>query len=207
MKKFGGLASVLALTALLVAGCGTGTDDAGSPGDPQVNMKEAAQSADELILHTFQAVKPPLEWTHDTSDHGSCNGKDSGVGNVVRRAVVMTKVSPARRGALLGVIERYWKNQGYKITDVNPHRDFPEMYAENQDALLRTSLIVGGEGQFFIEVETACVTTSEVPDPPAEQANGTSYYGQQVPRPNVESDFWSSDTPIKSSALPSPTQP
>ncbi|MFD5451840.1 hypothetical protein [Streptomyces sp. NPDC127100] len=158
-------------------------------------MQEAADKADALVYETFSTVNPPIEWTHDVSDHGSCGGESTGLGDVTRRAVVMTKVSKERRGALLGIIERHWKKNGNKITDVNPSVDFPEIYAESSDGLLRMSLVVGGEGQFFLDVQTSCVKESSVA-PPATKVNGRSYYGDSIPRPNTEDAFWSSSEPL-----------
>lgn len=162
-----------------------------------MSMQEAADKADTLLYETLSAVKPPVEWTHDASDHGSCGGESTGMGDVTRRAVVMTRVSKERRGALLGIIERHWKKNGHKITDVNPNADFPEIYAESGDGLLRMSLIVGGEGQFFLDVQTSCVKESSVA-PPKTRAYGHSYYGEAIPRPNVEDAFWSSSEPLSS---------
>ncbi|WP_416531679.1 hypothetical protein [Streptomyces coelicoflavus] len=198
MKKLPIRVIGIALTLLAVAGCGG--DQGRSEGarkDPNVNMQEAADKADALVHNTFSAVKPPVEWTHDVSDHGSCGGDATGLGDVTRRAVVMTKVSKERRGALLGIIERHWKQNGHKITDVSPNVDFPEIYAESSDGLLRMSLVVGGEGQFFLDVQTSCVKESSVA-PPATKVNGRSYYGEAIPRPNVEDTFWSSSEPLSS---------
>ncbi|MFI7872536.1 hypothetical protein [Streptomyces salinarius] len=162
-------------------------------------MQQAADKADALVYETFSAVKPPVEWTHDVSDHGSCGGDSTELGDVTRRAVVMTQVSKERRGALLGIIERHWKKNGHKITDVSPNVDFPEIYAESSDGLLRMSLVVGGEGQFFLDVQTACVKESSVA-PPTTKVNGRSYYGEAIPRPNVEDAFWSSSEPLSSTS-------
>ncbi|MFE5599422.1 hypothetical protein ACFQ8O_09555 [Streptomyces coelicoflavus] len=164
-----------------------------------MNMQEAADKADTLVYETFSAVKPSVEWTHDVAEHGSCGGESSGLGDVTRRAVVMTKVSKERRVALLGIIERRWKQNGHKITDVNPNVDFPEIHAESGDGLLRMSLVVGGEGQFFLDVQTSCVKESSVA-PPAQKVNGRSYYGEAIPRPNVEDTFWSSSEPLSSTS-------
>ncbi|MFJ6073047.1 hypothetical protein ACIQFU_19720 [Streptomyces sp. NPDC093065] len=192
----------IALALLAVAGCGTGDEGSGdTQRSSNMNMQEAADEADTLIHQTFSAVKPPVEWTHDASDHGSCGGDSTGMGDVTRRAVVMTKVSAERRGALLGIIERHWKKKGHKITDVNPNKEFPEIYAESGDGLLRMSLIVGGEGQFFLDVQTSCVPESSVTGPTT-KGHGHSYYGEAVPRPNVDDAFWSSERPLPS---PSPS--
>ncbi|MER5403562.1 hypothetical protein [Streptomyces sp. NPDC002769] len=204
MKKHSARAIGIALTILSVASCSTSVGDSrNAKRSSKVNMQGAADEADKLIYQTLSAVKPPIEWTHDTSDHGSCDGESSDYGDVTRRAVVMTKVSEARRGALIGVIERHWKKGGHKITDVNSDKEFPEVYAETGDAVLRMSLLVGGEGQFFLDVQTACVKKSDV-TAPSTQANGHSYYGKAIPRPNVDDSFWSSNTPITpSTATPS----
>lgn len=162
-----------------------------------MNMREAAGKADALVHETLSTVKPPIEWTHDLSDHGSCGGDGTGLGDATRRAVVMTKISKERRGALLGIIERHWKQNGHKITKVSPNVDFPEIYAERSDGLLRMSLVVGGEGQFFLDVQTSCVKESSVV-PPTTKVNGRSYYGDAIPRPNVKDTFWSSSEPLSS---------
>jgi hypothetical protein len=189
----------VALTILSVASCGASNGDSGNvKGSSKVDMQGAADEADKLIYQTLSMVKPPIEWTHDTSDDGSCDGGSSGYGDVTRRAVVMTKVSEARRGALIGIIERYWKKNGHKITDVNSDKEFPEVYAKTGDDLLQMSLIVGGEGQFFLDVQTACVKKSNV-TAPATKANGPSYYGKAIPRPNANDAFWSPNAPIASS--------
>lgn len=192
MKKLAAHLAAIALGIVAVTGCGGSNE--GVKGNSKMDMQEAAEKADALVYRTFAAVQPPLDWTHDASDHGSCGDSDE-YGDVTRRAVVMTKVSAERRGALLGVIERYWKKSGLKITKVVSDKEFPEVYAETEDGLLRTGLVVGGQGQFFLDVQTACVRTSQV-KAPGTQARGHSYYGKDVPRPNVTDPFWSSREPV-----------
>ncbi|MFJ2394944.1 hypothetical protein ACIOTI_19595 [Streptomyces sp. NPDC087843] len=127
MKKHYARAIGIALITLSVASCSTSVGDSrNTKGSSKMDMEEAADAADRLVHQTLSAVKPPIEWTHDTSDDGSCDGESSDYGDVTRRAVVMTKVSRARRGALIGIIERYWKKGGHKITDVNSDEEFPE---------------------------------------------------------------------------------
>ncbi|WP_262376001.1 hypothetical protein [Streptomyces sp. sk2.1] len=161
-------------------------------------MQQAAEKADELIGDTLSSVRPPLEWTHDESDSGMCADAPE-LGDVTRRAVVMTQVSEGRRGSLLGIIERAWKRSGYTITKVNPDKDFPAVYADAGDGVLKMGLTVGYKGQFFLEVQTACVDRSKVSQP-STPGSGTDYRGKDVPTPDVRSDFWSSDTPIPSSS-------
>ncbi|MFB7913779.1 hypothetical protein [Streptomyces sp. NPDC056061] len=156
-------------------------------------MQEAAGKADALIGTTLSSVSPPLEWTHDEFDSGMCKETPE-LGDVTRRAAVMTEVSEERRGALLGYIERAWKKSGYTITKVNPDKDFPAIYADAGDGVLKMILTVGHKGQFFLDVQTACVEKSKVA-PPATAAKGTDYYGKKIPVPQVKSIFWSSREP------------
>ncbi|MCX5106204.1 hypothetical protein OG887_26445 [Streptomyces sp. NBC_00053] len=161
-------------------------------------MQQAADKADSLIGDTLSSVRPPLEWTHDQSDSGMCTGAPE-LGDVTRRAVVMTQVSEERKGSLLGIIERAWKKSGYTITKVYPDEEFPTIIADAGDGVLRMDLTVGYKGQFFLKVQTACVDKSKVAQP-STPGKGTDYRGKEVPTPNVHSDFWSSDEPVSSSS-------
>ncbi|RAJ68653.1 hypothetical protein K388_01404 [Streptomyces sp. KhCrAH-43] len=102
----------------------------------------------------------------------------------------MTVVSEARRGSLLGVVDRFWRQNGYRIKAVNRDVDLPAIYAQTSDGF-GVTLSVGGQGQAFFEVDSPCVEESEVAEsttPP----NGPSYDGvYPLPRPNVRDDFWS----------------
>ncbi|PZG96558.1 hypothetical protein C1I97_26110 [Streptomyces sp. NTH33] len=115
----------------------------------------------------------------------------------------MTKVSAERRGGLLGVVERQWKNSGYKITSVNPDKENPAIFAETPEGY-RMGLTVGGEGQFFLKVATPCVKQSDVARPKT-KATGQDYYERKVPRPNVNDAFWSAGDPISSASPKSPS--
>lgn len=178
------------LAIALATGCaGKSGDSRNHQRSSSVNMQQAAETADSLIHKTLSSIDPSLEWTHDISDDGPC-ANSPGHGDVTRRAAVMTQISEEHRGALLGVIERNWKKSGHSITKVNPDKEFPAIYAESEDGVLKMSLTVGHKGQFFLNVQTACLKTSAV-SRPATQGNGNDYYGEKIPSPNVRSNFWS----------------
>lgn len=102
----------------------------------------------------------------------------------------MTVISPERRGSFLGLVDRYWREGQYRIKAVNKDVDVPAIFAQTKDGF-GVSLIVGGEGQVFFEVDSPCVRKSEVGEPVAEP-NGPSYASSEsIPRPNIHSDFWS----------------
>nr|WP_330166861.1 hypothetical protein [Streptomyces huasconensis] len=152
-----------------------------------MNMQEAAERADAMLDATFSAIKPEVNWAHGPTTAGSCD--------VSRRRTVMTIISKERRGSFLGVIERHWRSHGFRITEVNKSEKFPAIFAKTRDGF-GISLTIGGGGQAFFEVATPCVTESEVADPTA-KPNGPSYEDvYPVPRPNVRSEFWSSNDPL-----------
>ncbi|WP_019886916.1 hypothetical protein [Streptomyces purpureus] len=165
----------------------------------EISLQKAAEMADAIMLDTVSSAKPPLNWVHDASTESGCgahtiDGKKTA--SATRRAAVMTVVSEARRGSLLGVVERQWKKRGYEITGTNSDKQFPAIFARTSDDF-RMSVVVGAKGQFFFEVITPCFVDSEV-EPPKTEDNGTPFEGSTVPYPSVRSDFWSLDTPVSS---------
>ncbi|MEV1038514.1 MULTISPECIES: hypothetical protein [unclassified Streptomyces] len=171
-------AAVLAAGVLLLTGCGKSGDSTGR--EMKMNMQEAAMRADEILDGTFAAIKPSVHWTHDESIEGVCD--------VQRSRAVMTIVSEERRGSFLGVIERYWKSQGYEQLAVNKSKS-PAMYYRTPDGF-NVRVLIGSNGQAFFEVATPCVNTSKVSPPKAETV-GPNYAGRDIPFPDVKSDFWS----------------
>ncbi|OLZ60738.1 hypothetical protein AV521_44800 [Streptomyces sp. IMTB 2501] len=153
-----------------------------------MNMQEAAEHADKILDGTFAAIKPTVHWTHGESTQGSCD--------VSRRRAVMTVISEARRGSFLGVVERYWKSQGYNQIGANRSMKSPAMYFQTPDEF-NVRLLIGDNGQAFFEVATPCVEKSSV-SPPTSKTIGPNYAGKPIPDPNIHSDFWSSGGPSSS---------
>ncbi|MEU0405035.1 hypothetical protein ABZ318_33460 [Streptomyces sp. NPDC006197] len=171
--------STTLMSAALV-GCGilgvTGAD---------MNMQEAADHSDAMLDKTIGTVVPEIQWTHDDTTVRSCD--------LTRRRTVMTIISEQRRGAFLGVVERFWKKSGYEITSVNHDKEMPAVFATSPDGF-QLVLTFGYKGQAFFYVVTPCVDSSEVAAPKA-TPNGPAYEGVEIPTPNVRSDFWSATTP------------
>ncbi|GAA2818707.1 hypothetical protein [Streptomyces showdoensis] len=151
-----------------------------------MNMQEAAERVDALLDATLGAVAPEVQWAHDTWTSGSCT--------VTRRRTVTTVISEQRRGAFLGVIERFWKKSGYEITGVNKDAEMPSVFARTPDGF-EFDLTIGHAGQAFFDATTPCVGKSAVAEPAA-RPNGPAYPYGAVPTPNVRSDFWSAATPL-----------
>ncbi|WP_353051479.1 hypothetical protein [Streptomyces sp. RTGN2] len=147
-----------------------------------MDMQEAAERADGILDDVLGEIHPGVRWVHGPTTTGVCD--------VTRRRTVMTIISPERRGSFLGLVDRFWRKSEYRIKAVNDDVDVPAIFAQTKDGF-GVSLIVGGKGQVFFEVDSPCVRESDVADPIAEPS-GTSYAGSEViPRPNVHSDFWS----------------
>lgn len=172
---------------------------------PDVNMQQAAEKADVIMQQTLSGVEPELQWNHGPSNDRICTDfkNDSlGTGSVRRRVAVMTVVSDARRGSLLGVVERNWKARGFKITGVDADKDLPAIYAASPEDF-RMSVAVGGGGQFFFSITTPCFTESAVSDP-ATEPNTPQREGDYPQRPDVHDDFWSSGAPLSASSSSAP---
>ncbi|MEE1737319.1 hypothetical protein PUR49_12530 [Streptomyces sp. BE147] len=156
-----------------------------------MNMQEAAEHADAMLDSVLAQIKPEVRWTHDSTSTGSCD--------VTRRRAVMTIVSADRRGSFLGVVDRFWRKSGYRIKAVNTDADAPAIFAQTKEGF-GVSLIVGGEGQVFFEVDTPCVQESEVADSTS-RATAPTYEGMEhIPRPNIRDDFWSAGASVARSA-------
>ncbi|MBT2404844.1 MULTISPECIES: hypothetical protein [unclassified Streptomyces] len=186
------LACAMAVAGALLAGCGLlGGTKQGEGAVAGMDMQGAAERADAMLYATVGAIKPEVEWVHDTTTTGSCD--------VTRYWTVMTVVSPQRRGNFLGVVESFWKASGYRIKTVNPSKDMPEIYATSPDGF-GIMVMFGHEGQAFFEVTSPCVDESKVAAP-TKVANGRTYEGDiAIPTPNVRSDFWSAETPAPGTA-------
>ncbi|CAM5256012.1 hypothetical protein SXANM310S_02435 [Streptomyces xanthochromogenes] len=178
-------AAIVALAGALLAGCGSIEESASPKKGPAMNMQEAAERADAMLDATFAAIKPEVHWSHNTTTTGSCD--------VTRRRMVMTIVSAQRRGNFLGLIERFWKQNGYAIKSVNPDKQMPAIFAQSQDGFAIT-VTVGAKGNVDFKVDTPCVAESSVAEPTS-RPNGPSYKDTwPLPLPNVHSDFWSATT-------------
>jgi hypothetical protein len=150
-----------------------------------MNMQEAADRADFILDATFAGIKPAVEWVHGESTEGACD--------VSRRRAVLTVISEQRRGGFFGVVERGWKQAGYRQLGVNSSVESPATYFETADGF-RVRLLIGGGGQAFFEVATPCVEKSQVA-PPAPPPGGGGRAGDPIPRPNIRSPFWSAGAP------------
>ncbi|NUP19000.1 MAG: hypothetical protein HOZ81_23500 [Streptomyces sp.] len=169
-----------------------------------MNMQDAADRAEGVIDATLKAIKPSVEVMRGPSTDSSCtdsNDDGTGTGSVTRRRYVMTIISAERRGSFLGVVESYWKKQGYKITSVRRNADMPAIFVTAPDGF-QVSLEFGYKGQAGFHVTSPCVPESKVTEAPRESLKPGSPESKGLPY--IHSDFWSASTLISSSS-PTPT--
>ncbi|MEU6238965.1 hypothetical protein ABZ885_39000, partial [Kitasatospora sp. NPDC047058] len=81
----------------------------------------AADRCEALLQHTLDAVRPALSWQHGVPTAGQAlpgHGMpdDAARWYVSRNRNVLTVISPVRRGALFGVVERHWRRSGHTIS-------------------------------------------------------------------------------------------
>ncbi|MFD6231092.1 hypothetical protein ACFWFZ_30150 [Streptomyces sp. NPDC060232] len=191
--------AALFLLAALVAGCSPGADDASAKTGMSMHMQEGAERADAILQETLAAVRPELKWNHGPGGSAGCTkgmaGAATGTGASNRLIAILTVVSEERRGALLGLIERAWKDRGYKITNVNKSPKFPAIFARTPDGY-SLSVEVGGEGQFFLEAATPCLNDADVMRP-FTKPNTSQRRGPFPQRPDEQDEFWSATTPVQ----------
>ncbi|MGW4228432.1 hypothetical protein ACWEF9_03940 [Streptomyces sp. NPDC004980] len=177
---------LVALLILTLPGCVDTAVQSNEGRRASVDMQGAADRADKILDEVLAGIRPEVQWAHDPTTTGKCD--------VSRRRTVMTVISTERRGSFLGVVERFWRKNGYRIKAINNDVDVPAVYARTSDGF-GVSLSVGGKGQAFFQVDSPCVEKSDVAEsttPP----NGPAYEGvYPLPRPNIRSPFWSAGAP------------
>lgn len=165
-----------------------------------MNMQEAADHAEGIIDATLKAIDPSIAVMRGPSSDSGCTdfkNDGTGTGSVTRRRYVMTIISDERRGSFLGVVERYWKRHGYKITSVRSSTDMPAIFATAPDGF-EISLEFGYKGQANFQVTSPCVDESKVTEAPRKPLDPNSPESKGLPY--VHSDFWSVHTPVSSAS-------
>lgn len=179
----------VAATLVFLTGCGvTGNASSNKESQSKMNMQEAADWADNILDETLAAVKPPVQWAHTYSMPGDCY--------VDRERSIMTIISEERRGSFLGVLERHWKGKGYNFVAASENGLAANF--KTQDGF-QLQVLIGANGQAHLSVTTPCVEKSEVASPTS-KPNGPDYSKQELPAPNIHSEFWSATSPITSAS-------
>jgi hypothetical protein len=137
---------------------------------------EARARMTALLDDTFTAIVPRVEY-RDGWPHSIENDQPGGTANAYLDRYVMTRIAPARYGALLGLIERRWKDRGFRIEAVNADVRMPAISARAPDGSV-LQLAVGHPGNITL---TAAVTPITIPP---DRATG-ALFGPEPPQPTL----------------------
>ncbi|MFJ3788527.1 hypothetical protein [Kitasatospora sp. NPDC090091] len=158
----------------------------------------AANRCEALLQHTLDAVRPALTWQHGVPTAGEVmvgHGTPDGTARwyVSRNRNILTVISPARRGALLGVVERHWRRSGYIISSVNADHEMPGLYATAVDGY-RLGLDFGIAGNAYVTATSPPVERAErISHPPGTPgiARYPGGHADLAPVPSAFCPFWS----------------
>lgn len=121
--------------AVLPAGCqSTPVTFPGSSTSKAAAMMSPAEAKTKLLGlldGTSSVITPPLK-SRDGWPSATENDQPKGTANVALDRYVMTKISHDKIGALLGMVERRWKELGYTIESVNADAQMPAVFARTR---------------------------------------------------------------------------
>ncbi|MEU6172786.1 hypothetical protein ABZ832_12760 [Streptantibioticus parmotrematis] len=152
-----------------------------------MNVQQAYAGVQTVLRETFSGIRPVLTYADGaaTVTRGQEDtGQEADRATLSQYRYVRTKVSRAKRGALLGVVERAWKAEGYRITQVDPDPDMPAVYAVTP-AGYSVNLAVGAPGNVYFVVGSPEFAAGQGTD--SFQGGGSA----QAVVPDVDDPFWS----------------
>ncbi|WP_280721953.1 hypothetical protein [Kitasatospora sp. MAA4] len=197
-RSLGVVAAAMAL-ALSASSC---SPTAGNPhGSPQsqkalMTPDQARQKLLTLLDDSMSDIKPPLKYWDAWPESSE---QDGGYATAAQNRYIMTKVSKAKFGALLGLLERSWKAKGYSIESINPHQ--PAMFADIPGGS-SVGITIGAADNIAFQVVVGPIPDLDshdafgIPSPQPTMSNGDP---DMIPK--YDDPFWSSDQPA---ATPSP---
>ncbi|MCX4747128.1 hypothetical protein OG455_16650 [Kitasatospora sp. NBC_01287] len=150
---------------------------------------EARTRMTALLDDTFSAVSPALRF-RDGWPHSIENDEPPHSANAYLDRYVMTRIAPAKYGALLGLVERHWKERGYTIENVNADTRMPAITARSPEGAV-LSLVVGYPGNVTLTAAVTPITATPDPFGP-EPPQPTLANGNPDILPTEDDPFWSS---------------
>ncbi|MDI5967351.1 hypothetical protein POF50_019215 [Streptomyces sp. SL13] len=147
---------------------------------------QAAEGIRAVLDRTYAAILPGLTRNDNAlllNPAGDPGSGPSPVARLMEYSDITTVVSSARRGSLLGVIERAWLSFGYVIDEVNGDFSMPSMDVRTPDGY-GVQLNVGAPGNVYFLVSSPLIRRP---------ADTFAYSQPLVPTqlPDVDHPFWS----------------
>ncbi|MFI6447351.1 hypothetical protein [Kitasatospora sp. NPDC050543] len=159
---------------------------------------EASTARDEfkaLLDDTLQAITPSVKWRDNgvnVEPEQTFDNKDRDVATAKMSRHVLTRFSPEKVGSLLGVVERRWKERGYKVEFVNPNA--PSMQVTTSKGYRLTLTVGGGDerkvASFDVSVDNVKVTDERYPFGYGDPVQ-TNAAGQPDEQFYFDDPFWS----------------
>ncbi|WP_234386634.1 hypothetical protein [Streptomyces sp. ERV7] len=157
----------------------------------KMNMQQAGEGSETILDGTLAAIRPPVKWAYGAPMRQACTtdlNEPTGRTTVTRSRNILTIVSPQRRGSLLGVVQRHWEREGFKVTSVRDG-SMPWVRASRPDGF-SVSLQVGSVGNVFISASFGCAEDAPMTYPKGTPGQPGGPRGEEL-RPSERSEFWS----------------
>ncbi|MEU6016704.1 hypothetical protein ABZ826_22405 [Streptomyces sp. NPDC047515] len=202
MKRLGGPVRLLGCALLVAAlgACGTDGGQNATKGQSKkeqkvsaMDMQQAGQRSEAILDGTLAAIRPPVKWVYGAPAEAACStglNEPTGSTTVTRSRNILTVVSEHRRGNLLGVVQRYWERQGFRVVSVNSDKDMPWIRAKGPDGLT-VSMEVGSIGNVSLSAGLSCAENSAMTYPTGTPGRPGGPKAEEL-RPREQSAFWSS---------------
>ncbi|MGW9119566.1 hypothetical protein ACWGRV_23545 [Streptomyces sp. NPDC055663] len=163
-----------------------------------MDMQQAGKRSEAILDGTLAAIRPPVKWAYGAPVESACStglNEPTGTTTVTRSRNILTVVSEQRRGNLLGLVQRYWEGQGFRVVSVNTDKDMPRIGAKGPDGIT-VSLEVGSIGNVSLSAGLSCAEDSAMTYPAGTPGHPGGPKAEEV-RPKEHSAFWSSNEPLR----------
>lgn len=134
---------------------------------PTMDMQQAGQRSEAVLDGTLAAIRPAVKWAYGAPVESACStglNEPTGTTTVTRSRNILTVVSEQRRGNLLGLVQRHWEGQGFRVVSVNTDKDMPRIEAKGPDGVT-VSLEVGSIGNVSLNAGLSCAENSAMTYP------------------------------------------
>ncbi|WP_329591918.1 hypothetical protein OG195_26405 [Streptomyces sp. NBC_01362] len=197
------LGCVLMVAVLTACGAGSGQGGEERQGKkerkaPTMDMQQAGQRSEAVLDGTLAAIRPAVKWAYGAPVESACStglNEPTGTTTVTRSRNILTVVSEQRRGNLLGLVQRHWEGQGFRVVSVNTDKDMPRIEAKGPDGVT-VSLEVGSIGNVSLNAGLSCAENSAMTYPTGTPGRPGGPRTEEV-RPREHSAFWSSEEPLR----------
>ncbi|WP_371665347.1 hypothetical protein OG306_13825 [Streptomyces sp. NBC_01241] len=194
-----------ALLVAALAACGAGGGQNGTEGQgkkerkaPTMDMQQAGQRSEAILDGTLAAIHPSVKWAYGAPAEAACStglNEPTDTTTVTRSRNILTVVSEQRRGNLLGLVQRYWERQGFRVVSANSDKDMPRIRARDADGFT-VSLEVGNIGNVSVSAGLGCAENSAMTYPTGTPGHPGGPKAEEL-RPREHSAFWSSNEPLR----------